>query len=384
MNSNKTQGGWQEMLTTQEGNFLARMVQEALQAALNEQFEKELQAKLYERTEQRKGYRNGSYERHFKTRVGTIYLNICRDREGNFHHNLFEKYQRGEKALVLGISEMYFNGVSTRKVSAIMEQLCGFSISKSQVSELTATFDSTLKEWVNRPLEKPYPYLIVDARYEKIRENNHVASKAFVVVVGITDEGIREIIGTYVINSESYESWDECFNSLKARGLHGVTYSVSDENKGLRKALMKYFQGAKLQRCQVHFMRNFIGKLSKSNQAQGIELLQDVFAAPTVEEAKTRLEKVSQFLLSKKKPDVVEWLEESIDDTLAVLALPKAHRKKMKSTNMLERLNQELKRRSRVVRIFPNDASCLRLLGTICQETSESWDNRKYLNRDEE
>jgi transposase-like protein len=384
MNSNKTDGGWQEMLINQASDFLARMVQDTLQAALNEQFERKLQAKPYERTEERTGYRNGSYERQFKTRVGTLSLTICRDREGNFQHNLFEKYQRGEKALVLGIAEMYFNGVSTRKVSTIMEELCGFSISKSKVSELVATFDSSIKTWVNRPLEKPYSYLIVDARYEKVRDNDHVESKAFVVVVGITDEGVREVIGTYVINSESYESWDECFKSLKERSLHGVKYIVSDENKGLRKALMKYFQGIKLQRCQVHFMRNFIGKLSKSNQAEGIKLLQDVFAAPTKEEAKKRLEKVSQFLLSKKKPDVAEWLEENIDDTLVVFALPEAHRKKMKSTNMLERLNQELKRRSRVVRIFPNDASCLRLLAAICQEISESWGNRKYLTMDEE
>ncbi len=192
-----------------------------------------------------------------------------------------------------------------------------------------------------------------DARYEKIRDNGHIVSKAFVVAVGITAEGIREIIGCWVVNSESYEAWDECLKSLKERGLHGVEYVVSDENKGLRKALMKYFQGARLQRCQVHYMRNFIDKLSKSEQ--------------------------SEYLLSKKRPHVAEWLEESIEEALVVLDLPEAHRKKMKSTNMLERVNQELKRRSRVVRIFPNDNSCLRLLGALCQEISESWDNRIYV-----
>lgn len=377
MDRTKLAAQWQEALINQDG-YLASILQQALQKALESQFALFIGAESYERTDQRNGYRNGSYDRELKTRVGSFSLNICRDRDGLFQQTVFERYQRSEKALVLGIAEMYFDGVSTRKVAHIMEELCGYSISKSQVSELAATLDGSLKIWRERRLER-YRYLIFDARYEKVRDNGHIVSKAFIVAVGINDEGIREILGCWVVDSESYEAWDGCFKSLKERGLHGVEYVVSDENKGLRKALMKYFQGAKLQRCQVHYMRNFIAKLSKSEQKEGIRLLQEVFAAHTKEEALDRLDNVSDFLLSKKKAHVVDWLEESIEEALTVLDLPEAHRRKMKSTNMLERVNQELKRRSRVVRIFPNDFSCVRLLGAICQEISEGWGSRMYL-----
>ena len=182
-----------------------------------------------------------------------------------------------------------------------------------------------------------------------------------------------------MINSESYEAWDDCLRELKDRGLKGVRYVVSDDNKGLRGAIAKHFQGVAWQRCQVHFMRNFIGKLSQTEKGEGIALLKEVFAATTKEEAKNRLGKVGEFLKRRKKDHVWIWLEESVEETLAVLDLPIEHRKKMKSTNMLERFNQELKRRSRVVRIFPNEQSCLRLLTALCQETSESWGSRNYL-----
>ena len=187
------------------------------------------------------------------------------------------------------------------------------------------------------------------------------------------------ILGTWMINSESYEAWDSCLCELKERGLKGVKYVVSDDNKGLRGAIAKHFQEVMWQRCQVHFMRNFIGKLSQSEKGEGVALLKDVFAANTKEEAKTRLTKMKEFLKRRKKDHIWVWLEESIEETLTVLDLPLEHRKKMKSTNMLERFNQELKRRSRVVRIFPNERSCLRLLTALCQETSESWETRNYL-----
>jgi transposase-like protein len=280
---------------------------------------------------------------------------------------------------VLGIIEMYLWGVSTRNIEEIMEPLCGFSVSKSQVSELAGRLDHDLNIWRTRPLTDEYMYLMFDARYEKVRENGRVISKGFVVAVGITVGGEREILGTWMINSESYEAWDDCLRELKDRGLKGVRYVVSDDNKGLRGAIAKHFQGVTWQRCQVHFMRNFMGKLSQAEKGEGIGLLKEVFAATTKEEAKNRLGKVGEFLKRRKKDHVWIWLEESVEETLAVLDLPIEHRKKMKSTNMLERFNQELKRRSRVVRIFPNEQSCLRLLTALCQETSESWGNRNYL-----
>lgn len=380
MDRTKIAEQWQGALIDKE-NFLAGALQTILQNAIEAEFMKFIGAKEYERTEERRGLRNGSYERQFQTRVGNVTLSMCRDRAGEFQTELFEKYQRSEKAFVLTIAEMYVKGVSTRKVSSILEELCGSNISKSQVSKLASELDTELSEWRKCLLSpKQYPYLVFDARYEKVRENGCIVSKAFVVAIGITREGIREIIGCWMINSESFEAWDSCLKSLKERGLTGVEYAVSDDNAGLRNALKKYFQGAKLQRCQVHFMRNFLGKLAKSEQAEGMKLLQEIFAATTKEEATKHIKIALEFLLSRKKDKAAEWLEENIEEALVVLDLPIEHRKKMKSTNMLERFNQELKRRSRVVRIFPNEDSCLRLLGSMCQETSEGWSTVTYLN----
>jgi len=369
----------QESLINQS-DFMQKIMQTILQETLVQQFDHFIGAKLYERTDDRKGLRNGTYDRQLLTRVGTINLKVCRDREGQFKTELFEKYQRSEKALALGIIEMYLSGVSTRKVSDIVEELCGFSISKSQVSGLATKLDAEQKLWRYRILTEEYCYLLVDARYEKARENGHIISKAFVTVIGISNDGKREIIGTWVINSESFEEWNSCFSELKDRGLCGVTYIVSDENKGLKAAIIKHFQGAKWQRCQVHFMRNFISKLGANDKKEGIKLLQNLFAAPSKEEALNRLAPLKVFLSEKKKDHAFQWLEDNIEDTLAVYSLPEDHHKKMRSTNMIERLNEELKRRSRVVRIFPNEQSCLRLLTAICQEISEDWDNRRYLN----
>lgn len=378
MNRSNMANDWQEALIDKP-DFLKQAVQTFMQKALEEEFRKFIGADQGQRTEERTGYRNGTYPRQLKTRVGSLSLNVCRDRDGEFKTELFERYQRSEKALVLGIIEMYLWGVSTRNIEEIMEPLCGFSVSKSQVSELVGKLDHDLNIWRTRSLTDEYMYVMFDARYEKVRENGRVISKGFVIAVGITVRGEREILGTWMINSESYEAWDDCLSELKGRGLKGVRYVVSDDNKGLRGAIAKHFQGVIWQRCQVHFMRNFIGKLSQAEKGEGVGLLKEVFAATTKEEAKNRLGKVGEFLKRRKKDNVWIWLEESVEETLTVLNLPIEHRKKMKSTNMLERFNQELKRRSRVVRIFPNEQSCLRLLTALCQETSESWGNRNYL-----
>ncbi len=370
---------WQETLINQP-DIVQQMVQKMLQDALVKQFDKFMGADAYQRTETRVGQRNGTYERQLNTRVGMITLKVCRDRAGKFHTDLFDSYQRTEKALVLTVIQMYIDGVATRKVAKAMGELCGFDVSKSQVSELVVKLDGDLEKWRSRPLIVMYAYLMVDARYEKVRENGHVISKAFVTIIGITVDGMREIIGCFTINSESFEEWDSCFQALLARGLRGVLYTVSDENKGLKAALQKNFQGAQWQRCQVHYMRNLIGKLTKSDQHEAMKLLRDLFAAPSKNAALERLKPLTEFLRKQKKEPVAEWLEDSIEDTLAVYSLPEVHHKKMRSTNMLERHNEELKRRSRTVRIFPNEASCLRLLSAICLEVSEEWDSRRYLD----
>lgn len=373
---------WQEEALINQEDFLKNIVEEALQKLINTQFEDFIQANEYERTDTRNGYRNGSYSRELSTRVGTITLRVCRDRAGLFQTSLFTSYQRSEKALLLALTEMYICGVSTRKVSSIVEELCGTNVSKSLVSNLSQELDVQIAQWRSRHLTKRYPYLIFDARYEKIREGGVVVSKAVVIVIGIAEDGTREILGTWLVNSESYEDWNNCFKELKDRGLTGVEYIVSDENKGLRKGAMRHFQGVRQQRCQVHFMRNFLSKLSKKDQREGMQLLQEIFAAQTKERAYQVLTHLISFLEVRKKDELIQWLEENIEDTLMVLELPYEHRMKMKSTNMIERLNQELKRRTKVIRIFPNDASCLRLVSTLCQETSEKWASRKYLNMD--
>jgi len=378
MDHNKAKKQWQDILVNQP-DVLKNIVQASLQQALELQFNNYIGVEKYGRDETRNGTRNGSYTRELHLRVGTITLSVCRDREGNFSQTVFERYQRSEKALVASMIEMYFCGVSTRKVTKVVEELCGFTVSKSQVSELVQKMDEEIRLWRNRTLLEIFRYLIFDARYEKVRENGQIVSKAFVVTIGITATGEREIIGTWVINSESFEEWDACIQKLKDRGLSGIEYIVTDKNRGLCHALQKHFQGVKIQRCQVHFMRNFKSKLAASLQKEAIELLQDVFSASTKEEALRRLETVKTFLVEKKKHDVVDWLDENIEETLTVLQLPPEHRKKMKSTNMLERVNQELKRRSKVVRIFPNVESCLRLLTAVAMDISEEWTGTVYL-----
>lgn len=377
-NRTMTTEEWQEALINQP-DFLKAMMQSALQKMLDSQFMEFIGALPYERSPERRAVRNGSYQRQLKTRVGSIELNVCRDREGEFRTDLFDRYQRSEKALVVSLLEMYLWGVSTRNVEEIAESLCGFSVSKSQVSDIAKSLDDELDKWRNRKFLEPYKYLVFDARYEKVRQAGRVVSKAVAIAIGITEDGKREVIGSWVINSESFEEWDDCIQQLIDRGLRGVTYVVSDQNKGLKAAIEKRFQGVVWQRCQVHFMRNFLSKLSKQIQPEAIRLLKKVFASEDKDQALEKAGELSKYLRKHKRDPIADWLEENLEETLGVYGLPQEHRKRMKSTNMLERLNQELKRRSRVVRIFPNEASCLRLMTALCQEYSEEWMNRKYL-----
>ncbi len=368
----------QEVLLNDQ-DFVKDILTRSLQQFLEAEFSSQINACPYERSESRQGYRNGSYPRTLKTRVGQLELRVCRDREGNFQTSLFERYQRSEKALTLSLVEMYLQGVSTRRVNRIVEELCGCSISKSHVSDLAKGLDKSLGLWRERRLEQAYPYLVIDARYEHIRTDEGVVCKAVMLVVGISEAGYREILSVDIGNSEQELEWGAVFSRLKARGLSGVRYVVSDDHKGLAAALRRHFQGVMWQRCQVHFMRNFLSKLSKKERPEYIVMLKDVFAAQTKAEAMKR-KVVLVDRLAEKKEEVANWLDDEIESSLSVYSLPLGHRRKMRSTNMLERVNQELKRRSRVVRIFPNDRSCLRLIGSLCQEISEEWAiARKYL-----
>ncbi len=363
--------------------FQANMMQTLLQVMLNEEFEKFLGVKKHERSDSRQGYRNGTYARGLKTKAGSIVLNVPRDRDGFFCPQLFEKFKRIDKALALIIAEMFLDGLGTRKIDKLALELFGEELSKSSVSRIVVSFDEERQRWRERSLEREYIYLVLDARYEKVRENQRIVSKAFVTVVGITSDCEREIIGVYVIDSESLDGWESVFIDLKKRGLCGVRYVVSDENKALRLALQKHFQRIVHQRCQTHYMRNLIGKVGKSDKQEVVELLQIAFASETKQDALEKVKPLKEFLRSKGKDKVADWIEETIEEALLVYELPKIHQKQMKSTNMVERLNQTLKKRSRVIRIFPNEASCLRILSALCQQVSEDWIDKKYLDASE-
>ena len=373
--------GWQGGVGGED--FIRQLVQRTAQQVLEAEMTSFLGAETYERNGERRGWRNGYKPRLLKTRVGELELMVPKDRDGEFQTELFERYQRSEKAFVLALLQMYVGGVSTRKVTAITEALCGLEISKSQVSALTSKLDAEINEWRARPLTEAYPYLIFDARYEKVRRGGVVVSQGVLVAIGISKSGYREVLGSWVAESESEASWGAVFSELKQRGLSGVSYVVSDDHAGMVKAIERHFQGAVWQRCQVHFVRNALALCGGQQRPMVLRLMKTVTEAATREAAKAALD-AAIVELEKKAPKVARLLEESGEEILGVYALPEAHRKRMRTTNMLERQNQELKRRTRVVRVFPHEQSLLRLISALLMETNQEWMGRIYLRMEEE
>ena len=371
-----------ENVKSSETDWLRDLMEWLFQELLDLEFNEHLGVEPYERSEERQGYRNGYRQRELFTRVGRITIRVPRDREGKFSTQLFERYQRSEKALVLALQESYLQGVSTRKVKRITEKLCGVEFSKDQVSRMAKALDDELGQWRNRPLEKRYPYLIADARYEHVREDGRVVSEGVLTVKGIDADGYREILSVAVAPGEEEESWGEVFSDLLERGIRPdtVCYVVSDQHRGLRAALNRYLPGALWQRCQTHYQRNAGAKVPRRTRSDVHARLRDVFNAPNYERAKERAERLVEEW-QDRFPALVEWLEETIEEPLAVFELPEAHRKRLRTTNGLERYHQENRRRSRVIRIFPNPASCLRLVSAMGMEQSEDWlTGHRYLN----
>jgi putative transposase len=357
---------------------LQTVVQEVLEAEMTEA----IGAEKGERTVQRLGYRSGYYERKLVTRVGVLELRVPQDRAGRFSTELFERYQRSEKALVSALVEMYVQGVSTRKVKAITEELCGHAFSASTVSEATARLDEALQAFFERRLSEPYPYLILDARYEKVREAGVIASQAVLVAIGVDWEGRRQMLGVELANRESRSSWREFVAGLKQRGLTGVEFVVSDDHPGLTAAIGELLPEAVWQRCYVHFLRNALDYVPRKVDDDCLMELRWFYDRRDLAEVKRDL---AQWIAKwqAKYPKLVDWVENNIEQTLSFYRLPLPHHKHMKSSNMLERLNQEIKRRTLVVRIFPNPQSCRRLVRALAVEIHENWlEATRYLNMD--
>jgi putative transposase len=370
---------WKAVIGEQR-DFLRPLVQEVLQQVLEAEMVEAAGAERHERTEGRQSYRSGYYRRGLVTRVGKLELRVPQDRQGRFSTELFGRYQRSEQALVAALAEMYVQGVSTRKVKAVTEELCGHEFSASTVSEINKGLDARLAAFAARKLEEPYPYLIVDARYERVRENGTIHSRAVMIAIGINWDGRREVLAVELANRESQSSWRDFLLRLKERGLGGVEFVVSDDHAGLRRAIEELLPDAAWQRCYVHFLRNALDYLPRKADDDCLTELRWLYDRQNLDEAHRDL----AAWLRKwqgKYPKLCDWVEGNIEETLTFYRLPREHHKHLKSTNMLERLNEEIKRRTHVVRIFPHEASCLRLIRALAVEIHEDWiEATRYLN----
>ena len=360
-----------ELLVKDDG--LQGLVESVLNQVLEAQLTEQVGAERHERSGSRTAYRNGHRARKITCRVGTLTLHVPQTRNGGFSTDLFRRYQRSEQALVLAMMEMVLKGVSTRKVTAVTEKLCGESFSKSTVSRLCTELDLRMQAWNERPLDgKAFPFLIIDALVIKVRRDGAVRSTSALIATGVNEEGHREILGLMLGDSESEASWDDMFTWLKERGLSGVDFVVSDAHKGMLKAINRRFQGVVWQRCQVHLTRNVLGRTPRHLRGTVAGGLKRIFRAEEAAEAKVAFNDLVDRLAGKAER-ALEVLEEGLDDSLAVLELPEKYRRRLRTTNMVERLNDEVRRREKVIRIFPNEASAQRLIGALLAEQHEEW-----------
>lgn len=374
-------GALSEVFKQQDG--LKLFLQAVCQQLMSQEVHQQLGADLHERSEQRRGYRNGSKPRKLCTRVGELELEVPQVRGCEpYHPSLFNKWQRSERALLTACAEMYFQGVSTRNVRRVLEAMCDGEISSSTVSRVAAELDEKLESFCSRRLDHvDWSYLMIDARYEKVRVEGRVISQAVLVVVGFTGQGRREVLHWGVCDSESEQCWGEVFKSLKDRGLNSVKLVVSDAHRGIRAALARHFQGAMWQRCRVHFKREMGRKVSYKVLKELMADLASVYAPWERCECLLRGQEMAA-KWAKRCPAVARMLQEGLEDTLTVLALPEHHRRKLTSTNLLENIMKRLKKRTRVVGIFPSRGSCHRLVGSQLLELHENWqaERKSYIN----
>ena len=362
---------------------LAGLVTAVVQQILEAQVADHLQAQPYERTAERQGYRNGDKPRQLTTRVGPLELRVPQGRQGEFSTDLFLRFQRSEHAVLLALMEMVVQGVSTRKVTKITEDLCGTEISKSTVSALCGRLAPVVRGWTERPLgETPYPFLIVDALVLKAREDERVRARSALIASAVTAAGYREIVGLTLGDSEAEARWGDFFASLKQRGLSGVDLVVSDHHGGVVQAVKTHFQGASWQRCQTHFTANIRSAAPRAGQRELKSHLRGLFTAADPRAARALLQTVHA-AFATWAPKALEVLDAGFEDAIAVLARPEPYRVRRRTTNAQERLNEELRRRERVIRIFPSRASVVRLLGALLMEWDEQWaTGKRYLSMD--
>ena len=370
-----------ELLIENGFDRMADVLKILLNEAMKIEREDCLSAGAYQRTPNRKGYANGFKSKTVDTRMGRMTVDVPQVRgDVEFYPSALEKGCRSERALKVAIAEMYVKGISTRRVTGVLEKMCGLEISSTQVSRASEMLDKELGKWRNRELGE-YLYLILDAHYEKVRINGSVQSCAVFTAIGVNTDGKREILGVSVSLSEAEVHWRAFLKSLLDRGLHGVRCISSDAHSGLKAALQSLFNGVRWQRCQFHLQQNaqaYVPK--KAMQKQVHDDIADIFAAPNGELAQVRLKYYIE-KYSKSAPQLSEWMEENIPEGLAVFELPAKHRKRMRTSNSVERLHEEINRRTRVARLFPNEASLLRLVSAIEMEISEDWvAGKRYLN----
>lgn len=359
------------LLSKKEG--LSDLLEQVLNQVLESQMSEHLGADKYEHNNDRQGYRNGYRIRQLHTRVGSLNLRVPQTRDGSFSTEIFRRYQRHEQAFVLGLMEMYLQGVSTRKVTKITEELCGVSFSKSTVSQLCLELDARLKAWRSRPLsEKCYPFLIVDALVIDIRRDEAVRASGCLIAYGVNAEGQREPLDLLIADSETENAWHELFSTLKERGLSGVELVVSDSHGGLVNAMKRNFQGAQWQRCQVHFSRNILGLASRHLRKELGSRLKLVFQAEDKATARKLAMDIQDEYESKASKSIA-CLDKGLEDAITVLQFPVRYQKRLRSSNLAERVNEEIRRRQRVIRIFPNEDSATRLIGAWLADLHETW-----------
>lgn len=360
-----------QLLSNDRNTAFSKLLQDSLNTILKSESTAQLQAEPYERTENRTGSRNGFRDKPYNTRIGSIVLHVPKHRDGQpFHTLLFDNYSRSEAALIATMAEMVVNGVSTRKVSQVMTVLCGKTYSKSTVSAACKELDERVNEFRNRPLAGEYPFLTIDATYFKVRDTTRVTSKAFMIAYATNSDGHREIIGFSIYNKESKETWNDFLATLKKRGLAGVRMITSDAHEGIIDAIAKQFPDAAWQRCQFHFTRNILDKAPKKYQTGLANELHEMFACKTVEEARKYRDTIINYY-SDVAEEAMNCLDNGFESSMSIMVLPICLHKFFRTSNQIERLNKELKRRSKVIGIFPNENSLMRLMGSVLVERNE-------------